>query len=221
MIEISTSVLDVDEEKAVKTFYNIETAKTDYFHIDVMDGKFVENNTLEKMKDFTLKLNTMTMTPIDVHLMVENPLELVDYFIENNADRITFHIEACNGSEEVFKILKYLQENRVKSGIAVSPDTPIEKIYEFLPYVHMILVMSVVPGKGGQKFIENTLEKIKTLKQYCDENDFDIDIEVDGGINDMTAKAVIEAGATILVPGRYIISSDNYHEALEKLRNLE
>ncbi len=221
MIEISASVLDVDEENSVQTFYNLETAKPDYFHIDVMDGIFVENNTLKKMRDFALKVHTITMTQMDVHLMVKDPMSVIDYFIDQGADRITFHIEACEDREKVFEIIKYLNENGVKSGIAVSPDTDVEKVYEFLPYVHMILIMSVVPGKGGQKFIETSLDKIRKLRKYCDENNYEIDIEVDGGINDITAKKVIEAGATILVPGRFLISSDNYKETIKKLRNLE
>ncbi len=221
MIEISTSVLDVDEENSVQAFYNLETAKIDYFHIDVMDGIFVENNTLLKMKDFALKVHTIAMTPMDVHLMVKDPMSVVDYFIDQGADRITFHIEACENKEKVLEIINYLKENGVKVGIAVSPDTNIEEVYEYIPFVHMILVMSVVPGKGGQKFIESTIDKIKTLKKYCEDNNYEIDIEVDGGINDVTAKDVIEAGATILVPGRYVISADNYNDAIKKLRELE
>ena len=101
MAEVAVSVLDIDEEDAVDYFYNIETAKIDYFHIDVMDGDFVEKNTVLKMRDYTLKIHNITMTPIDVHLMVENPKEHFDYFIDQGADRITFHIEACKDKDEV------------------------------------------------------------------------------------------------------------------------
>lgn len=218
MTEIAVSLLDVEEENAVSYFYNIETAKIDYFHIDVMDGKFVENNNIEKMKDYALKISTVSMIPIDVHLMVENPREYFDDYIDQGVDRISFHIEACTSKEEILNNIRYLNENGIKASIAVNPDTSIEQIYDFLPYVHMILVMSVVPGKGGQKFIPEALRKIEKLKKYCMENDFDIDIEVDGGINNDTCKDATSKGATILVAGRYVLDSENYSEAVRSLR---
>ena len=218
MVEVSTSTLDVEEENAVKTFYNIETAKTDFFHIDVMDGKFVENNNVEKMKKYSLELHTISMTPLDVHLMVRDPKSMIDDFIDHGADRITFHLEACKNNEEILSIIKYLIENGVKVGLAVSPDTEIEAVYEYLEYIHMVLVMTVIPGKGGQSLIPETLEKVEKLRKYCDENDMDIDIEVDGGINDITAKEAVKAGANILVSGKYILNSDNYAESIKKLK---
>lgn len=218
MAEISISTLDIDEENAVSTFYNVETAKIDYFHIDAMDGKFVKNNNLKKMKDYALKISTICMTPLDIHLMVENPREVMEQFIDHDPDRITFHIEACKDKEEVMNIIKYLSENGIKAGIAINPDTGIDRIYEFLPYIHMVLVMTVVPGVGGQKLISETIDKIKKLKDYCEINDFDIDIEVDGGINDITAQKVIEVGANILVVGSYVWKSDDYTAAINKIR---
>lgn len=219
MVEISTSVLDVNEENAVKTFYNIETAKTNFFHIDVMDGKFVENNNLEKMKDYALKIHSVSMIPLDVHLMVENPRkEIMEYFIDLGVDRISFHLETCKDVQDAIEIARYLVENGVKAGIAINPNTEIEKLYEALPYIHMVLIMSVFPGKGGQQFIENSVEKIEKLKKYCDQNNIDVDIEVDGGINNITATKVINAGANILVAGRYIIASDNYQEQIKILK---
>ncbi|MCI9093459.1 MAG: ribulose-phosphate 3-epimerase [Coprobacillus sp.] len=216
--EISISTLDIDEENAVSTFYNVETAKIDYFHIDAMDSKFVKNNNMEKMKDYALKINTICMTCLDVHLMVENPKEIIEDFVDYNPDRITFHLEACKDKEEVMDIIKYLSENGIKAGIAINPDTDISKVYEFLPYIHMVLVMTVVPGLGGQSLIPGTLDKVSTLKKYCDENDFDIDIEVDGGINDVTSKKAVEAGANILVVGSYVWKSDDYTAAINKIR---
>ena len=221
MPEIAVSVLDVDKEDSVKTFYNIETAKTDYFHIDVADGRFVEKNNLLQMKDYTMEIHTISMTPIDVHLMVEKPMDMVDYFIEQGADRITFHYEACRDSKEILKNIRYLVENGVKVGIAISPSTDIRSIYEFLPYIHMVLIMSVEPGKGGQKFILETINKIKNLKKYCEENDIDIDIEIDGGINDTSAKECIKAGASILVAGVYVVKSDDYIKSIKLLKGEE
>lgn len=219
MVEVSVSVLDVKEEDAVSKFYNVETAKIDYFHIDVMDGKFVEKDNLEQMMDYALKLRTVSMTPLDVHLMVQNPKEVIENFIVQSPDRITFHLEACSDSDEVLDLIKCLIENGVKASIAVSPDTDIERVYEFLPYVHMVLVMTVVPGKGGQVLIPECLEKVRKLKKFNDDNDLDIDIEVDGGINDVTAKEAIEAGANVLVAGKYIWSASDYREAVSSLRN--
>ena len=106
MIQVAISVLDVNEDNSVKTFYNLETAKPDFFHIDVMDGIFVEKNTLNKMRDYALKLHNISMTPLDVHLMVEKPMDFLDYFIDQGADRISFHIEACKDEEEIIGILK-------------------------------------------------------------------------------------------------------------------
>lgn len=220
MSEISISTLDIDEENAISTFYNVETAKVNYFHIDAMDGKFVKNNNLNKMKDYALKLHTIIMTPLDVHLMVEKPKDVFDDFIDQEPDRVTFHLEACFNSNEVMKNIKYLIDNGIKVGIAINPDTEVEKVYEFLPYIHMVLIMTVVPGIGGQKLIPETIEKIKTLKQYCNSKDLDIDIEVDGGINDITAKDVIEAGANILVVGSYVWNSDNYSEAIKRIKQI-
>lgn len=216
--EISISTLDIDEENAVSTFYNVETAKIDYFHIDAMDGKFVKNNNMKKMKDYALKINTICMTPLDVHLMVENPKEVIKEFVDYNPDRITFHLEACSNKEEVMEIIKRLSEDGIKAGIAISPDTSVDKIYEFLPYIHMVLVMTVVPGLGGQALIPETLDKVASLKKYCDENDFDIDIEVDGGITDSTAVKAVEAGANILVVGSYVWKSEDYTAAINKIR---
>lgn len=218
MAEIAVSVLDVEEENAVSYFYNIETAKIDYFHIDVMDGKFVEKNNVDQMKDYALKIHNISMTPIDVHLMVENPREYFDDFIDQGADRISFHIEACKDKDEAMSNIKYLVANGVKASIAINPDTTIEMLYDFLPYIHMVLIMSVVPGKGGQKFIPGTDKKICELRKYCDDNNIDIDIEVDGGINNMTCRDAISSGATILVAGNYILSSDNYSKAVRDLK---
>lgn len=218
MPEISVSILSVDKENAVSTFYNLETAKINYFHIDVMDGKFVENNNLELMKEYSLTISHISNIGLDVHLMVENVEEVMDDYIPLEPRIITFHYEAVKEKERMMEIINDIKENGIKVGISICPDTPVEEITEFLPYIHQVLVMTVVPGKGGQKLITETLHKIKELKQYILDNDLDIDIEADGGINDKTAKEVIDAGCDILVSGNYIISSENYNEAVKKLK---
>ncbi len=218
MVQISTSVLGVNEENSIKTFYNLETAKTDYFHIDVMDGEFVENNTEKKMRDYALKISHISNVPLDVHLMCKNIKKSVEDYIDLKPDKITFHVEAIDNKEDIKSLIKYLHENGIKVGIAIKPNTNIEDIYEYLPYLHMVLIMTVEPGEGGQKLICRTIEKVRKMREYLDNNNFDIDIEVDGGINDTNAKSLIEAGANILVSGNFIINSDNFLESIEILR---
>ena len=218
MTKISTSILGVKEENSIKTFYDLEVAKTDYFHIDVMDGKFVEQNTEKKMYTYTNEIKQMSNLPLDIHLMVENVKENIDRYLPFEPEIITFHLEACENKEEVKRHIKYLQENGVKCGISIKPQTPVEEIYEFLPYMYLCLVMTVEPGKGGQKLIPETVEKVSKLKQYIENNNLDTFIEVDGGINIETVDKVKEAGADILVAGSAIISANDYKEAISKLK---
>lgn len=219
MVEISTSILSVEKEKATRTFYNLEIAHTDYFHIDVMDGKFVPNNTHELMKEYATTIKQISNIPLDVHLMTYNVKDYIEQYIDLEPNIITFHIEAVKSKEEAYEIIKFIKENHAKVGIAISPSTDIEKIYEFLPYIHMLLVMTVEPGYGGQKLIPDTLDKVKKIKQYVDKNNIEIDIEVDGGINLETSKMAKEAGANILVSGSYIIKSEDYKTTISELKN--
>lgn len=219
MIEVSASLLTLEKDNATTTMYNLETGKIDYFHIDVMDGKFVEKNTLEMMKDYALTASHISNLGIDVHLMVENVEEFVDEYSMLEPEIITFHIEALDTEERTKNVIDEIKNNGSRVGIAISPDTSIEKIKKYLPFIHLVLVMTVVPGKGGQSLIPETLEKVKYLKKYIDDNNLDIDIEVDGGINDETSKKAIEAGANILVAGSYLISSENISESVKKLKS--
>lgn len=218
MVEISTSILGVDKENSIKTFYDLEVAGTDYYHIDVMDGKFVEKNTEEKMYTFTNEIKQMSNIPLDIHFMVENIKENIDRYLTFKPHIITFHLEACKDKEEVKKHIKYLQENGVKCGVSIKPNTDVEEIFEFLPYLHLCLVMTVEPGKGGQKLIPETVDKVRTLKKYIEENKLDTYIEVDGGINPETVNLVKEAGADIIVAGSAIISAENYKDVINELK---
>lgn len=218
MTEISASILNLEEENATKKMYNLETAKIDYFHIDVMDGKFVKNNNLELMKNYALTVSHISNLGIDVHLMVENVEENVEEYLDLNPQIITFHIEASKSEERTQKIIDLIKQNGSRVGLAISPDTDLENIKPYLKYIHLVLVMTVVPGLGGQKLIPETLEKVCELKKYIEENNIDIDIEVDGGINDITAKEATQAGANILVVGKYLITSDNLSETVNKLK---
>lgn len=218
MVEISTSLLSIDKEKSIKTIYDLEVAGTNYFHIDVMDGKFVKNNTTEIMKEYTQYIKQVANTPIEVHLMVEDVETFIKEYIDMQISSIIFHIESCKNEEEVLKFISYIKQNNVKVGLTIKPNTPIEKIYPYLPYIHKVLIMTVEPGEGGQEIIPETIGKIKELNVFIYENGFDIDIEVDGGINNKTAKKVIDAGANILVAGSYIINSNQYKNAIEAIK---
>jgi len=218
MVEVSTSLLSIEKEKIVKAIYDLEVAGTNYFHIDVMDGNFVKNNTVDIMREYTEYIKQVANTLVDVHLMVKDVETFIKSYIDMDVNSITFHIEACKNEKEVLKFISYIKENNIKVGLSIKPKTSIEEIYQYLPYIHSVLVMSVEPGKGGQEFIEDTLEKINKLNVFAYENGYDIDIAVDGGINDITSKKVIEKGANILVSGSYITNNKNYKEAIDSLK---
>lgn len=218
MTEISASVLNVEKENATRTFYDLETAKINYFHIDVMDGKFVKNNTEKIMKDYALTISHISNLGLDVHFMVEDVEKFIDEYSMLEPEIITFHIEATKTEERTKNAINIIKNIGSRVGIAISPDTSIEEIKKYLPFIHMVLVMTVVPGKGGQKLIPETIEKVKKLKEYITENNIDIDLEVDGGINNETAKLCEEAGANIIVAGKYLISSENFSEAVKSLK---
>ena len=218
MVEISTSILSVKKGEENKTIFALETAKTDYFHIDVMDGKFVEKNTYEKMFEYSSYIKRISNLPLDVHLMVENVREAVDDFLAVEPNIITFHLEACKDKQEVLDNIKYIKDNNCKVGIAIKPSTKIEDIYEFLPYIHMCLIMTVEPGKGGQTLVPETIEKIKELKKYIDKNGIEIDVEADGGINLVTVDEVKKAGVNILVAGTAILMAKDYKVIIDELK---
>lgn len=218
MVEVSTSILSIKKEEAIKTIYNLETAKTDYFHIDVMDGKFVENNTNDAMLEYCEYLNSITTLPLDVHLMVKDVEEYIKSYLVFEPNTITFHYEAAKDTEELKKWIRLIKDNNCKVGISVKPNTSVEKIYEILPYIHTVLIMTVEPGKGGQELIPETIGKIKTLRQYIEENHIEVDIEADGGINTDNVKQLKEAGCDIIVAGTAITSSNDYTETIKKLK---
>ena len=220
MVEVSTSILSVKKGEESKTFFALEKAKTDYFHIDVMDGKFVEKDTYNKMLEYASYIKRISNLPLDIHLMVEDVNSAIEDFIAVEPNIITFHYEACKNKEEVMQIIKKIKENNCKVGLSVKPETKIEEIYEFLPYIHMCLVMTVEPGKGGQTLITDMLAKISELKSYIERKNLEIDIEVDGGINLKTAQRVKDAGANILVAGTAILMASDYKVIIDELKGL-
>ena len=218
MVEISTSILSVKKGEESKTFFALEKAKTDYFHIDVMDGKFVEKDTYQKMLEYASYIKRISNLPLDIHLMVEDINTAIDDFASVEPNIITFHYEACKNNEEVMEVIKKIKNNNCKVGISVKPETDIKEIYEFLPYVHMCLVMTVEPGKGGQTLLTDMVNKIAELKEYIQKNNLEVDIEADGGINLTTAEAVKKAGADILVSGTAILMAKDYKVIIDDLR---
>ena len=218
MVEISTSILSVKKGEESKTFFALEKAKTDYFHIDVMDGKFVEKDTYQKMLEYASYIKRISNLPLDIHLMVEDINTAIDDFASVEPNIITFHYEACKNNEEVMEVIKKIKNNNCKVGISVKPETDIKEIYEFLPYVHMCLVMTVEPGKGGQTLLKDMVNKIAELKEYIQKNNLEVDIEADGGINLTTAEAVKKAGADILVSGTAILMAKDYKVIIDDLR---
>lgn len=218
MVEVSTSILSVDKNNSLGVFYNLEVAKTDYFHIDVMDGEFVENNTANLMQEYCNQIKQISNLPLDVHLMVKDIKTFINSYIPYAPSNVTFHLEACKSKEEVIDLIKYIKENNIKVGLSIKPSTKVEELYEYLPYIHRVLIMTVEPGYGGQSLIPETIDKVKKLKEYIEKNNIELDIEVDGGINIENAGILKNAGANIIVAGTAIINSKDFKEAINTIK---
>jgi len=221
MIEISTSILSIEKGKEAEIFLTLEKAKTDYFHIDVMDGKFVEKDTYQKMIEYSNYIKRISNLPLDVHLMVEDVKSAIEDFSSLEPNIITFHLEACKNKEEVMENIDLIKKSGSRVGISIKPETNIEDVYEYLPYIHMCLIMTVEPGKGGQTLMTEMLAKISELKSYIDKKGIEIDIEADGGINLKTSERVKNAGANILVSGTAILMASDYKIIIDELRSSE
>ena len=218
MVEVATSLLNCNEDKIIDTIHELEKAKTNYFHIDVMDGEFVKNNTHDKMLEFCEYLDHVSRTPLDVHLMVKDIKNFIDGYLIFNPNIITFHYEACKDKEEVMNMIKYVKEKGRRVGLAIKPDTKVEEIEKFLPFIHLVLVMTVEPGEGGQTLIKGTIDKIKKLNKIREEQNLSFDIEADGGINVENSQELIDSGTDILVAGTAILKSKDYKEAIMNLK---
>lgn len=194
------------------TITRYEESIIDYIHVDMMDGKFVKNKT------FTMgeinKLLGKSQKPLDVHLMIKNPLKYLEDFALLNTEYYIFHFEAVSN---VMDTINKIKEIGLKVGISIKPKTKIKSIKEYLPYLDQILVMSVEPGKGGQTFIEKSLAKIIELKELKTKNNYTYIISVDGGIDDITAPLVNTYGADMVVGGSYICADDNFNDRINKL----
>ena len=202
-IKISPSILSADFSKLGEEIKNLEKAKADLIHIDVMDGHFVPNITIGP--DVIKKLRKYTSLPFDVHLMISPVNNFIENFAEAGADIITIHPEATN---DLLNSIKKIKSFNKKVGISLNPETPVDKVLPVLDKIDLVLIMSVNPGFGGQKFITNTLEKVKILRKEIDTKKLKVEIEIDGGINFENSKNAIEAGVDILVSGTTIFKEN-------------
>ena len=215
-IKISPSILSADFSKLGSEIINLEKAGADLIHIDVMDGHFVPNITIGP--EVIKKLRKYTSLPFDVHLMISPVHNFIKNFADAGADIITIHPEATSDLESSIKKIKLYNK---KVGISLNPETSLDKLNNVLDKIDLVLIMSVNPGFGGQKFIENTLNKIKKLRLKIDQLKLKVEIEVDGGINFENSKSIIKAGADILVSGTTIFKSNggNIKKNIEILKN--
>ena len=215
MVKVAPSLLSANFACLKDDIEKIENGKADWLHYDVMDGHFVPNISFgySVLKDVSKVTNLF----LDVHLMISDPFKYVDNFIASNASLIVFHYEAVE-ENEIDKLIKHIKNNNVDVGIAIKPDTCQDVLKPFLSKLDLVLVMSVEPGFGGQTFNHSAIEKISKLAKLREENNYHYLIEVDGGINESTAKLCRQAGVDVLVAGSYVFNSDDYTKAIESLK---
>ena len=216
LIKISPSILSADFSKLGEEIIALEKAGADYIHIDVMDGHFVPNITIGP--EVISSLRPITKLTFDVHLMIEPVDKFIKNFAEAGADIITFHPEATNNLMDTIKLIKSFGK---KVGVSLKPESPISLVESYLDQIDLILIMSVNPGFGGQKFIPEVLNKTRTLKRMINEKNLSIDIEIDGGINFDNSKEAKNNGANILVSGSTIFKENNgdLKKNIQLLRN--
>ena len=216
-ILISPSVLAADFSKLGEEIQLVSEEGADLIHLDVMDGHFVPN--LSFGADIIKGIRGFSNLPFDVHLMIENPEHYVDAYVEAGANFITVHPEA---TPHIHSVLQKIHKAGVKTGIALNPGTPIEALENVIDIIDLILVMTVNPGFGGQSFLSSQLPKVSKIRTIIDDGGHSIDLSVDGGINPITAKLAIDAGANILVAGTSIFKAgdETYSKSIKRLRNL-
>ena len=212
---VSPSVLGADLLNLNDEVQRMKTAGIKWIHFDVMDGEFVKNVSFGPL--FLNKVCPDIDLVKDVHLMIANPLEKVEEYAKCGANYLTFHYEACKDDAEVFEVIDKIHSFGIKAGISIKPKTPIEKIFPFLHSLDLVLVMSVEPGYGGQRFIGVSLNKIAFLRSKINEEKVSVLISVDGGVNDKTAPECLAVGVDILVVGQYLFGKEDYLERYNRL----
>ena len=207
-IKISPSILGGSFSNIERVILDLNQSKAEYIHFDVMDGDFVPNLTfgpkfISNVREFSKKV-------FDVHLMTNRVEKFLDDYVEAGADIISFHLEI---NENIENIIKKIKKKGIKCGLAIKPDTPWPEIQPYLQYIDQIIIMTVEPGFGGQKFMNDQVDKIKNISNYIKLNNLKVGIEIDGGINFETGKTCVEAGANILVAGSFLFNQDDFIEA--------
>lgn len=214
---IAPSILNSDFLKLGDTINMINESEADWIHMDVMDGSFVPNISfgipiVEAVKKISKK-------PLDVHLMIVNPEKYIEGFRNAGADLINIHYETCK-DKDLESILKHIRQAGAKPAIAINPDTPVEKIFDLCEFIEMVLVMSVFPGFGGQKFIESTYDRVTQLSSFLTKNKLDTIIQVDGGVSPDNAAQLKSCGVDVMVVGSVIFKSKNPMHTISKLKSL-
>lgn len=212
---VSPSVLSCDFANVQRDVEMINNSSADWFHVDVMDGVFVPNISFGFPVIKAIKKHAKK--PLDVHLMIQHPDQYIEEFAEAGADILTVHIEACT---HLHRTLNAIKAAGMKVGVAVNPHTPVSVLEEVIDSIDLVLIMSVNPGFGGQKFIESAVAKVKKLNKLKEEFNPGLIIEVDGGVNLETGKQLVDAGATALVAGSFVFKSENPKETISSLKGL-
>ncbi len=213
MVKLAPSILSADFSKLLEDVKKVEEAGVEYLHIDIMDGHFVPNISFGPIVMKSLKGKTDLV--MDVHLMIENPDQYIESFVDAGADIIVVHEEACR---HLHRTIQNIKSHGVKAGVSLNPATSLSTIEEILPELDMVLIMSVNPGFGGQSFIEASVDKIKRLKKMIDDRGLEIDIQVDGGIKATNVRTVVDAGANVIVAGSAIFAQPDVHKAVADFR---
>jgi ribulose-phosphate 3-epimerase len=214
-LKIAPSILSADFTRLGEQIREAEEGGADWIHVDVMDGHFVPNITIGPLVAAAAK--RATSLPIDVHLMIERPERYVDAFADAGADYLTVHVETC---PHLHRTIQQIRERGVRPGVTLNPATPLESLVEILPYVDLVLVMSVNPGFGGQSYIPTSTDRIARIRRMLDERELDhVELEVDGGVAADTVRAVVEAGASVVVAGSAVYNArGSVAENLRRLR---
>lgn len=214
MVKIAPSILSADFSKLADDIHKVEKY-VDMLHIDVMDGHFVPNITFGP--PVVRSIRVVTKLPFDVHLMVQQPDNFVDAFIDAGANLLTVHVETA---VHLNRTISNIKKKGARAGVVLNPSTPLSSLDHVLADIDMVLIMTVNPGFGGQQFIKSMLPKIKALKERIEKEKLDVEIEVDGGINSETARQAVAAGADVLVAGSYIYESGDIPAAISSLKNI-
>lgn len=230
-MNLTISILDIKEDEFVRSIYNLEEAGISSFHIDVMDGKFTESkNNIDEMYSRLSVLNQVSIMKKDVHLMTYDLERNIDLFAFLEPDTITVHYEAIikeynleketkeKQLEKIIEIIRYIQKKGIKAGISINPSTDEKNIVKILPYISNILFMTVIPGKGGQKLIQEVLPKIKNIYEIVEKEGYGVQISADGGVNNITSRFLENVGTDNIIVGTYITKSKNYIEKIKSIK---